>query len=1083
MEYGDYDDLPYGGDIPYQEQQHTAYYGGRGVHNNPMMHQVHTTKIPPAYAGDTSWFAFEEAVEDWLDVTELDAEKRGPALRNRLEGAAAIYKPLLDRDELKRATTQEPNAGVRYFLKEMRPKFIKGSQSVFLWRFFAFFKAHRGHQDFHTWLSRLTVTRKRMLDAWGDLYIDVDQTDPAFQMWFNARVQASQGQQNQLDPRDPTHVAEGILNYNHREKTQTHMALFPLGDNMFSLIVTVFADLNEQQRERFQSTMVLKGFRVNQYSFDLVREVMIELFVTAKTTLDNPNIKAGNSSRSFCIIEEVTDAEGTDGYWVEDDETHEEGFLPETQDIFWVYDEVNDVWNSRHFRGRSLRRGNRKGKGKGKGGKGRRKGRFKSRRKGKGKGSYQVEAYYTDPRTWKEREWEPAEQNDGQGWDQYSDPSYGYQTASITEDKGWKSNDWTGADWDDTQWGDGAAQAFYGKGGKGKGKGKGKKGEKGDYKGGKSKGKGKGKKGEGKDGKGDHAANVVAETSQDNEGWQVNEWSEDHGHAWLCYEEWPAAEIALLDLPNNDHQSHLTPSQGETNNKSHKVTNEACIAAVPGNDVLKRTHHAFWETSKTWSPGVPGNPKLIDMSKHPTHVILDLGCARAMGSRPAIMAFVQAATKRGLKCEILPTQGKFNFANSQTTTCTEKMRIWFPTTPPVSTDFDIVEEGNVPLLMSLIQMRNLRFNFELTPESCQLTSPALGARFEVEQSTARHLVLDLCWIQGIDPGSSRIIQSPDVNLEFPSFASSDALVNTAKGPPKDPNCKACQGSKKNAHTCERRRQPAEPDADIDKRDEDPEGKLSIKREVPSKRLTKKGQIPPGEARVPPQGERARGSGEPEGLEQAEPADPPPAPEPQPEEPDAGGVPPALAKLHKRLSKEVELYKLHLKHYHMSVTQFRRRTNQLALPESVYEKYEHICKTCKVCSQYARPPARSRISGIRAENFGDIIFVDYAEIKVEGARGGNVVVLLVLDGATSLLWAKAQRSYEAGETLDNLREWCDTHSSRPKTICGDSAFFQPHFQKWYRGEGIKELPTGPKTPWPNRAESAVRLFKKQFTLLV
>jgi hypothetical protein len=77
-----------------------------------------------------------------------------------------------------------------------------------------------------------------------------------------------------LDPNDPTHVAEGVLNYNHREKTQTHAALFPLGDNRFSLIVMVFADLNEQQRERFQSTMVLKGFRVNQYSFDLVREVM-----------------------------------------------------------------------------------------------------------------------------------------------------------------------------------------------------------------------------------------------------------------------------------------------------------------------------------------------------------------------------------------------------------------------------------------------------------------------------------------------------------------------------------------------------------------------------------------------------------------------------------------------------------------------------------------------------------------------------------------------------------------------------------------------------------------------------------------
>jgi hypothetical protein len=240
-------------------------------------------------------------------------------------------------------------------------------------------------------------------------------------------------------------------------------------------------------------------------------------------------------------------------------------------------------------------------------------------------------------------------------------------------------------------------------------------------------------------------------------------------------------------------------------------------------------------------------------------------------------------------------------------------------------------------------------------------------------------------------------------------------------------------------------------------------------------MSEKEQIPPGEARVPPQGEGARGSSEPMEAEQEEPA--------EPEEQDAGGIPPALAKLHKRLSKEVELYKLHLKHYHMSVTQFRRRTNRLALPESVYEKYEHICRTCKVCSQYARPPARSRISGIRAENFGDIIFVDYAEIKVEGARGGNVVALLLLDGATSVLWAQAQRSYEAGETLDSLREWRDIHSCRPRTICGDSAFFQPHFQKWYRGESIKDLPTGPETPWPNRAESAVRLFKKQFALLV
>ena len=243
MDYMEYDESPFNGMEPYQEQ-HTAYFGG--VHNNPM--NMHTTKIAPAYAGTTSWFSYEEAVEDWLDVTELDGEKRGPALRNRLEGAAAIYKPLLERDELKRSTKEDPNLGVKYFMKEMRPKFIKGSQSVFLWRFFAFFKAHRGHQDFHTWLSRLTVMRKKMYDAWGDLYKEVDATDPQFQSWLNLQVIASRGTANEIDPHDPTHVGEGLETYNKRIKSGTHVTKFPLTHNMFSLIVTVFADLNEQQR-------------------------------------------------------------------------------------------------------------------------------------------------------------------------------------------------------------------------------------------------------------------------------------------------------------------------------------------------------------------------------------------------------------------------------------------------------------------------------------------------------------------------------------------------------------------------------------------------------------------------------------------------------------------------------------------------------------------------------------------------------------------------------------------------------------------------------------------------------------------
>ena len=61
---------------------------------------VVTTKVPPGFDGRTLWSAYEEAIAEWCHITELDPTKRGPALRPRLDGEAAIYKPMLDRDKL-----------------------------------------------------------------------------------------------------------------------------------------------------------------------------------------------------------------------------------------------------------------------------------------------------------------------------------------------------------------------------------------------------------------------------------------------------------------------------------------------------------------------------------------------------------------------------------------------------------------------------------------------------------------------------------------------------------------------------------------------------------------------------------------------------------------------------------------------------------------------------------------------------------------------------------------------------------------------------------------------------------------------
>ena len=44
------------------------------------------------------------------------------------------------------------------------------------------------------------------------------------------------------------------------------------------------------------------------------------------------------------------------------------------------------------------------------------------------------------------------------------------------------------------------------------------------------------------------------------------------------------------------------------------------------------------------------------------------------------------------------------------------------------------------------------------------------------------------------------------------------------------------------------------------------------------------------------------------------------------------------------------------------------------------------------------------------------------------------------------------------------------------------FFTPQFMSYYKFHGITPYPCGPRTPWPNRAETAVRLFKRTWSIM-
>ena len=77
---------------------------------------------------------------------------------------------------------------------------------------------------------------------------------------------------------------------------------------------------------------------------------------------------------------------------------------------------------------------------------------------------------------------------------------------------------------------------------------------------------------------------------------------------------------------------------------------------------------------------------------------------------------MRATHIHGLDYEIVPSTSKFSFANSETTTVHQALRVWLPTKPPMFTVVDIVEQGRVPILFSLQQMKNLRMQLDMRPD-------------------------------------------------------------------------------------------------------------------------------------------------------------------------------------------------------------------------------------------------------------------------------------------------------------------------------------------------------------------------------
>ena len=158
---------------------------------------------------------------------------------------------------------------------------------------------------------------------------------------------------------DPTVLRQYIQGMQDRQRDA-----FSFRDNLIAQFFITQSELSDQQRERLTSAMSLRNISLENYSYEMLKTHYHELFITTRTSIQDPSIRpqGGNRSNTFFIIEQG-EYEGEEGIWVEDEEGLE-GFMSNNdEETFWALEE-NDAFIARKVSGRNFKFKKRKGKGK-----------------------------------------------------------------------------------------------------------------------------------------------------------------------------------------------------------------------------------------------------------------------------------------------------------------------------------------------------------------------------------------------------------------------------------------------------------------------------------------------------------------------------------------------------------------------------------------------------------------------------------------------------------------------------------------------------------------------------------------------
>ena len=365
-------------------------------------------KNPPKFELGQSFFRYERQVNDWKYITDVKEESQGLTLMTHWHRGLEHIKELVDRERLKK------KEGVDYLLDFLRERFISGRLQLFFFHYMKFTACRRVQQDLSDYLVSFQLHKKHVEDAWADL-LDTPHVDSnEYETWKDLET-AKVEKEHLLDwVRDQ----EVTLSEAHQQSRQTvelptpeavdpdavrtrvnfsaykrhlqdkHNRLYPFSDNMTAILLLVGANLSQTQRESLEAHFYTKSIDVKRYTYVIVHEALHDVFIKSKTSLADPFLRGMGGSggrpvgRRVFVTFEHGDLDGYQGQWAMN-EDGEEGFLQESCDCFWTYDDSTNEWQSHAFAGRQtlehastegwqasnafFQRKARKGKGRGKG--------------------------------------------------------------------------------------------------------------------------------------------------------------------------------------------------------------------------------------------------------------------------------------------------------------------------------------------------------------------------------------------------------------------------------------------------------------------------------------------------------------------------------------------------------------------------------------------------------------------------------------------------------------------------------------------------------------------------------------------